>query len=145
VEASFPFVDDGIECTYYWQHIKQNVTGHVDVERTGTYLLTYESEDHVLPVDEEHEKHGGTDCAKLSRVVKTVVVVDTMKPVLAVNYRGQTLKEHHDGLLETHLMADGGSINNAWVVGAVASAVAGIALLGFAAAANGRHSPAVPV
>merc|ERR1711865_79850 len=83
VEASFPYTEEKSSCTdtLDGEMPSASVYGKVDVELTGTYVLTY-----------------------------------------SVTYKG------------SKLMAESTtSTVNGWVIGAVASAVSGVALLGYAA------------
>jgi hypothetical protein len=83
VEASFPFVDQGAHCTdTFSPNIKTDVTGSVNVETTGIYHLTYNAADAA--------GNSASDCAQ--HLIRTVVVTDSMKPVLSVHYRGHIVR-----------------------------------------------------
>merc|ERR1711865_1205207 len=94
VEASFPYTEEKSSCTdtLDGEMPSASVYGKVDVELTGTYVLTH--------------------------FTKTIVVEDTMVPIISLSYKG------------SKLMAESTtSTVNGWVIGAVASAVSGVALL----------------
>jgi hypothetical protein len=73
VEASFPYVDDGINCidpTYGdGDDIVIGVVDGVNVEKTGTYTVSYTATD--------------SNCQE-SQYMRTVVVKDNLKPVLGI-------------------------------------------------------------
>jgi len=87
----------------------------VDVEETANYVLTYNVAD--ANVNEAHYK-------------KTVVVLDRMAPEIVLSYTGT-------GLMEEDTFVNG------WVVGAVASAITGIAML--AISSKNSVATSVPV
>jgi hypothetical protein len=137
VEASFPYTEEASTCTDTLDGAMPDASiyGTVDVELTGTYVLTYSVTD----------KNGnGADPAQCSGVnenhrsgshfTKTVVVEDTMVPIISLQYKG------------SKLMAESTtSTVNGWVIGAVASAVSGVALLGYAATRKATVATSVPV
>merc|ERR1711966_83776 len=137
VEASFPYTEEASTCTDTLDGAMPDacIYGTVDVELTGTYVLTYSVTD----------KNGnGADPSKCSGVnqnhrsgshfTKTVVVEDTMVPIISLKYKG------------SKLMAESTtSTVNGWVIGAVASAVSGVALLGYAATRKATVATSVPV
>merc|ERR1711966_377690 len=137
VEASFPYTEEASTCTDTLDGAMPDASiyGTVDVELTGTYVLTYSVTD----------KNGnGADPSKCSGVnqnhrsgshfTKTVVVEDTMVPIISLKYKG------------SKLMAESTtSTVNGWVIGAVASAVSGVALLGYAATRKATVATSVPV
>jgi hypothetical protein len=88
VEASFPYSDPGALCTDNLDGKKDradvSVAGKVDVEATGKYYLTYRVE------DEAGNWNDGA-CSGSKAYVRTVVVVDTLRPVIAVRYGGKIL------------------------------------------------------
>merc|ERR1711998_161329 len=98
-------------------------TSTITVEKTGTYVLTYS-------VTDKNGNGDGRTCkaasgAKTDHFTKTVVVEDTMIPIISLKYRGTNL---------VGMMAEQSTTTvNGWVIGAVASAVSGVALLGYAA------------
>ena len=80
--------------------------------------------------------------------MRTVVIQDTLKPVIQIKYKGNEVAKggfadkgtngedneaYQDGKDAGHFMAEetATSTVNGWVIGAVASAVTGLALLGF--------------
>jgi len=108
------------------------IEGHVDVESTGTYTLTYSATD-------KNGNVGGAIKADgtCTSIFKTVIVEDTMVPIISLKYRGNNL---------VGMMAESTTTTvNGWVVGAVASAVSGVALLGYAATRKATVATSVPV
>merc|ERR1711918_301085 len=94
----------------------------VNTEKVGTYVVTYRIKD----------KAGNWNdgkCKGSKHYKRTVTVKDTLKPVI-----GQ-------GNPAAKLMAETSSVNG-WIVGAIASAVAGVALL---ALGNKQTTTSVPV
>merc|ERR1711918_207741 len=116
VEASFPYTEEPSTCTDTLDGAMPNahIYGSVNVEETGTYVLTYSVTD--------KNGNGGN---KTDGFTKTVVVEDTMIPIISLKYRGTDL---------VGMMAEQSTTTvDGWVIGAVASAVSGVARLGYAA------------
>jgi hypothetical protein len=150
-EASFAYKDAGATCTDTLAGLIKTVkTGKVDVETTGCQYVTYSATD-----SHGNSNTGGGKCInKQKKVVRTICVRDTLKPVIALHYgkhkihqgkatdkgiNGQANPAHkHDG---GAMMAESSSVNG-WVIAAVASAVAGVALL---AVGSKKVSTSVPV
>jgi len=84
IEASFPYLDEGVHCTDNFPHPELQYThvGHVDVEKTDTYRVTYIATDRA----------GNTNmhCGQ-APVIRTVTVKDTLLPVIGLTYRDQSL------------------------------------------------------
>jgi len=151
VEASFPYTEAASTCTDTLDGAMPNavVTGHVDVETTGQYILTYSATDKAgngdstrLQACKEVHTALGED-SRWSRgenhFTKTVIVEDTMVPIISLKYRSQQL-------VGDNLMAESTTTTvNGWVIGAVASAVSGVALLGYAATRKAAVATSVPV
>ena len=88
VEASFPYVDTGALCTddldgviaartYSWgKLVKPDQI--VNTEHTGTYVITYRAQDVA----------GNWNADSVKHAERTVVVVDTLKPVMAMIQNG---------------------------------------------------------
>jgi hypothetical protein len=136
VEASFPYTEAGSVCTDsidgYIGDAK--VIGTVDIERTGTYTLTYTA------TDMNNNGYGLNNLACVvnnKHTVKTIVVEDTMVPIISLKYRSHQL-------LGQQLMAEA-SATQAWMIGAIASAISGVAILGYAATRKNTVSTTVPV
>jgi hypothetical protein len=162
VEASFPYTEEVSTCTDTLDGAMPDahVYNTVDVEKTGTYVLTYSVTDKNGNGDGRTCKsaactactEAGTctadDCigGNTDHFTKTVIVEDTMVPIITVKYRGQALVGNHDDSnWNRHaLMAERSNSVNGWVIGAVASAVSGLALLGYAATRK-TVSTSVPV
>merc|ERR1711966_427752 len=111
------------------------IYGTVDVETTGSYTLTYSV------TDKNNNGAVAADCAAAhinngNHFTKTVVVEDTMVPIISLKYRGNNL---------VGMMAESTTTVNGWVIGAVASAVSGVALLGYAATRKATVATSVPV
>merc|ERR1711939_160529 len=97
---------------------KARTLGNVNTELTGTYKLTYRTKGQ-------------------REVIRTVTVKDTLKPVIALHFGGKKIHESRAtdkgvngqrNLAQDKWMAETSSVNG-WIVGAIASAVAGVALL----------------
>merc|ERR1719420_2104444 len=137
VEASFPYSEEPSTCTDTLDGAMPNahIYGDVDVEKTGTYVLTYS-------VTDKNGNGDGSGCnaasgTKTDHFTKTVVVEDTMIPIISLKYRGTNL---------VGMMAEQSTTTvNGWVIGAVASAVSGVALLGYAATRKATVATSVPV
>jgi len=79
-EASFPYADGGATCTDTLDGSlgAAKVHSNVNIETTGTYTVSYTAAD----------KAGNAQC-KAGGYVRTVVVKDTLKPVIALRYEGK--------------------------------------------------------
>jgi len=137
VEASFPYTEEASTCTDTLDGAMPNavIYGTVDVESTGSYTLTYSV------TDKNNNGAVASDCAAAhinngNHFTKTVVVEDTMVPIISLKYRGNNL---------VGMMAESTTTVNGWVIGAVASAVSGVALLGYAATRKATVATSVPV
>merc|ERR1711990_1072286 len=132
-EASFPYSDLGAVCT---DNIDGNlgaakVAGSFNVEKVGTYKLTYSTKD----------RSGNKNCKKY---VRTVIVQDTLKPVISLHFKNKMIHKSgagekgtngqfnpaHGAAGNPYFMSESQTSVNGWVIGAVASAVSGVALLG---------------
>jgi hypothetical protein len=90
VEASFPYTDAGAVCT---DTLSGALVAHedglsdIDVEHTGTYVITYTATDHSgnTNVGCAHNYNAATHLT-----LRTVVVMDTLKPVIGLQYAGNT-------------------------------------------------------
>merc|ERR1711918_301132 len=74
------------------------IYGKVNVEQTGTYVLTYSA------TDKNGNGRNAKKCAQ-AHFTKTVVVEDTMVPIISLKYKGNKL------------MAESTSTVNGWVIG----------------------------
>merc|ERR1712238_539603 len=137
VEASFPYTEEKSSCTdtLDGEMPSASVYGKVDVELTGTYVLTYSVTDkNGNGADPKKCKGTNSDHRHATHFTKTIVVEDTMVPIISLSYKG------------SKLMAESTtSTVNGWVIGAVASAVSGVALLGYAATRKATVATSVPV
>merc|ERR1712137_1292667 len=148
-EASFPYEDLGATCT---DNIDGNlgaatVTGTFDVEKVKDYFLTYTTQD----------KSGNKQCKPY---VRKIVVQDTLKPVISLHFNNKVIHKsdasdfgtngkdqpNPAGLAASNpnFMAETQTSVNGWVIGAIASAVTGVALLGFSMKKN-TVATSVPV
>ena len=156
-EASFAYSDAGVTCS---DLIDGPVTGttmapvgpkegasaittEADmVETVGTYFITY------WAINSVGLRSDGKCRGTSNTYVRTVVIQDTLKPVIQIKYKGNEVAKggsedkgtngeanpaYQGGKDAGHFMAEetATSTVNGWVIGAVASAVTGLALLGF--------------
>jgi hypothetical protein len=88
IEASFPYVDPGFSCTDNLDGMltltdaNSAVVNPLNVEAVGTYLITYRAHD---------SSTNWNDGCNKPTLVRTVNVVDTLRPVIAVHDNGQFL------------------------------------------------------
>jgi hypothetical protein len=130
----------------------------VNVEKTGVYYVTYFAHDAAMNWNYKAKAacdgREGSNCDGFDNDIRTVHIVDTLKPVIALDYNG--FFEYGDasdtGLDGTSTMATGLNTHNpvdkdqangvtymaerntslsGWMIGAIASAVTGVALLGY--------------
>ena len=160
-EASFPYTDAGATCTDSIDGtITAVVTNPVDVETIGTYHVTYRAKNNVGTWNDDA-------CRGLSvKYVRTVEVIDTLKPVIRLKYNGAEVARGETSDTGVHGQANGayargvaqlerhvghgdfmaesaGAGADSWLLAAAASAVTGLALLSFSKRA--AVSVAVPV
>jgi len=158
-EASFAYTDAGVTCS---DLIDGSITGQTlapvgpigddpstttlaqMVEHVGTYEITYRAQNSVGLWNDG--KCRGTS----NTYVRTVIVQDTLKPVIQIKYKGVEVARgadgpdsmlsgvtrknpaYNDAKAAGHFMAEETTSSvNGWVIGAIASAVTGLALLGF--------------
>jgi hypothetical protein len=111
VEASFPYTDPGFTCTdsidgaLDLTGANTQVISNVNPEHTGRYLITYRAK------DSSGNWNDCTGCVGGQELVRTVQVVDTLRPVIALHHGGSGLSA--DTFLEA-----GGSKGGAEDVGA---------------------------
>lgn len=144
IEASFPYSDDAVTCTdnldfpaYTLGTVDHSaaltkpasVTGEVDVELTGEYVLSYHATDGAGNTNFATAE--GVACNTDIHQSRTVLVQDTLKPII-------TLKD------QMTLMEESSSVNG-WLIGAIASAVAGVAIVGFSESRKATVATSVPV
>jgi len=164
IEASFDYADDFKTSVLCDDELQSNITpvattfdstgaeytSKVNIAKTvGTYTIEYVATDSV-----GNTNQGGNQCKGAQQktvYTRTIVVKDTLKPVIKLELDGQTIKTGSAGRsaaadydsrypnptvatnVKTYLMAEETSTTavNGWVMGAVASAVSGLALLGY--------------
>jgi len=153
IEASFPFnPTDGVDCTdeatTTSELVKNTVQlGSVDVEQIGVYRLTYRVKDH-------NGNWNDGKCTGTHKYIRTVNVIDTLKPVIGLKLDGGRLDASQIGEAETSeltgklnpahaamkeaaqasmtrrlLALDGASTNSWWTASAFAGAI-GCAVVG---------------
>lgn len=156
-EASFPYTDLGAKCSDTHDGALPYITvGKFDVEKVDTYKLTYRSKDKSgnwndgnngknrchCDATRDAARPGRGNCIK--HYVRTIVVKDTLKPVISLSYANKEIhrskatdtgvnhgKENQLNPAAKHVfMAETQTSVNGWIMGAVASATAGVALLG---------------
>merc|ERR1712100_170068 len=111
----------------------------VNADRIGTYVITYRSVNSVGKWNDDTTCRGG-----YYNYIRSVKVVDTLKPVITLRYDlgdgNKDIVNTPDSLIEDQadfdkqtLMAEDATTSgvNGWVLGAIASAVTGLALLGY--------------
>jgi hypothetical protein len=143
LEASFPYDDTTpVHCTDdMLGELNYSRIGELNVERTGTYHITYRARD-------ASKNFNDGLCKGSNSHVRTVVVVDTLQPVVSLAYAGELVQKSGPGSNSTTdagypnpaitygaLMAEGGGARAggaAWLVGAGA---AGLVAVAYAAAA----------
>jgi len=162
VEASFPYVDGGATCSDVFDGTKavdthysygKRVVKGINVEQTGTYVITYSATDESNNSCRKNENKNPR---------RTVVVADTLKPVIGLEYGGKLIHratseqksnhvtDHRRGGVKQQNTATFGngrktlnpadnyffmaesSATSPFVLGAIASAIAGIALFSYA-------------
>merc|ERR1711871_724090 len=148
-EASFSYVDAGASCSDEVDGVVQTrVTNPVNVEVTGTYVVTYRAVNSAGLYNNEQTCDDGPNQYK-----RTVTVKDTLKPVVEVKFKhtvvgrsAATDKAVHNNAANPagdHVfMAEAQATSSAWVFGAAASAIAGLALL---VASKRQQQVSVPV
>jgi len=91
-EASFSYVDAGAECSDEVDGVVRTlVSNPVDVERTGTYYVTYRACNSVGLCNDGKSTDGKSHTCLNTNVVykRQVTIEDTLKPVLSVSYKEQ--------------------------------------------------------
>ena len=148
-EASFPYTDLGATCQDIIDGPVATVIKTdeaVNVEKAGTYYLTYRAVNSVGLWNDGSCLHNG-NLATNAAPVRTIVIKDTLKPVIQVKYKGvevgrsdptnvgtgtngESNDAYDEGVKAGSFMAEESTSSaNGWVIGAVASAVTGLALL----------------
>jgi len=161
VEASFPYSEEPTTCTDSLDGALTPVQTvslssdpsalykQVDVELTGTYTITYCAKDMHNNGDVTDENGVETctctgSCAQECKF-RTVTVQDTIVPIIQLHYQDKDLVQAAAGSgQQWSYMAEVAS-SNGWLIGAVASAVSGVALLGYTLSRKTATSTSVPV
>jgi len=162
-EASFTYTDAGVSCSdtidgelpdsMVETLVNGQLDGSVNVGKTGVYIVTYRAHNSAMMYnDYETCKGTGDQPDGGAHYMRTVNVVDTLKPVVEVRFKGvvvgrsaenvkQDPKERaahdpqvknpaYDSWTPGPFMAEAQSSASVWVLAAAAAAVAGIAMLG---------------
>lgn len=154
VEASFPYTEHDVLCTDTFEGElvnRKTCVGNclnsldVDVEHTGTYAMIWSATDSsgngqsAIDNDRVRDNVLGVPC-NYDEIAVTVTVKDTKSPSIELTYKSNVIHARH----QTTLMEETSSVNG-WTIGAVASAVSGVALLGYAATRRSNVATSVPV
>jgi hypothetical protein len=98
LEASFPFYDPGAVCTDTLDGpIPFFTINPVNTEATGTYYVTYKARDahknwnDGTPADGKLAWRDGSTCKVPNTYTRTVVVIDTLRPVIGLKYINKNL------------------------------------------------------
>jgi len=161
LEASFKFKDSGARCMDTLDgKLKTIKKGSVDTQVPGKYRVTYSA------VDSSKNPSYGKNCKSKKPLIRTIIVEDTLKPVITLTTSDGGIMQSSDGsdlghgsvkngaafgtnnggsnpyLTKKSLMAEATTGVNGWIFAAVASAATGVALLGFS---SRSQTVAVPV
>lgn len=146
IEASFPYVDPEVSCSDTMDGMipaietceaspgrscRSVVNGFgPDVEAVGWYIVTWSATDST---------GNGAECPETEGAKRTFTVADSLEPIVSLSYNGVHL-------MRTGEMAElSTTAHSLLVTSAVASAVTGVALLGYAATRNSATQTSVPV
>jgi hypothetical protein len=94
VEASFPYADTGVQCSDDFSPTTTvTETSDVNVEAVGTYHVTYRAEDAAGNYNDGTTTVANRTCSggAQTELVRTVVVIDTLRPVIALKYKNQII------------------------------------------------------
>jgi hypothetical protein len=94
VEASFPYADTGVQCSDEFSPTTTvTETSNVNVEAVGTYHVTYRAEDSAGNYNDGTTTLTNKTCSggAQAELVRTVVVIDTLRPVIALKYKNQII------------------------------------------------------
>lgn len=92
IEASFPYFDSGAICTDDMDGpVDATALSNVNVEATGTYFVTYRAQDDAKNWNDGYngDKAAPGQCKGSRENIRTVVVVDTLRPVLGLQYKSK--------------------------------------------------------
>jgi hypothetical protein len=157
VEASFPYTDAGAVCsdtvdgTVPTQTFKLTAATTVDAivnaEKTGVYIVTYRTQDVNDNWNDDATCGGQGKASTPIYTTRTVTVVDTLKPVIAIGYgtdansmdvfHKSDAKDSGTGgeanPADSHFMATGSAstAGQGWLAGAAAAAMSGFALIAY--------------
>jgi hypothetical protein len=156
-EASYPYADEGVACSDELDgNLPQSqiyASSTVNVEATGVYHVTYEA------INSQGTWNYGFNydtCA----YVRTVTIVDTLKPIIEVKYGSEVVKRTEaldissasgqankandvaSATMWALMSEETSATSNSWLLAAAGSAVTGLALL---ALSRKQAAVAVPV
>lgn len=106
VEASFPYTDPGVDCLDSMGHVDVVVANEVNVEQVGTYTVTYRAKD---AAGNWNDGAACTNPGGATHYVRTVTVVDSLKPHIDLQYKGAPVEVEgalmavHDGTARRRL------------------------------------------
>jgi len=91
IEASFPYVDPGATCLESSEYefpakLRVKQVSDVNVEATGTYHVTYFTRD-------SYGNKNDVTCKNSKPYTRKIVVVDTLRPVVSLKYRGVKIQQ----------------------------------------------------
>ena len=93
IEASFPYDDAGATCVDNIDASADVVitsTNDVNVEATGTYYVTYRGLDSGKNYNDGTKSVNGT-CKNGAPTIRTVVVIDTLRPIIGLKYNNEVI------------------------------------------------------
>jgi len=157
LEAAFDFTDPGASCSDSLDgSLETQVSGAVTEQEPGTYFITYSA------TDAAGNANYGPDCTLKEPLVRTVIVEDTLKPVISLTMKDGSIlqsgsagglghndvpnhaaKADEDGGSNPYLMAESPANVNGWIIAGVGAAVTGVALMGLSSSKS--ESLPVPV
>jgi hypothetical protein len=122
IEASFPFVDTGATCSdnLSLDSLAATVTGEVDVEVTGEYIVTYSATDAAGNTNFDRAWDSSSCNADVPQL-RTIEVVDTLHPVISLH--------DYTHVSDRRLLERAEQRGSTFAWGLVGVAIAGVAFL----------------
>lgn len=149
IETSFPYLDAGAVCSDSVDGKIEDVvvTNPVNVEREGTYFVTYRAKDVA-------GNWNDGACKGSSAYIRTIQVVDTLKPIVALHYHGKIVSqssasdlgangEKNPAAMYGSFMEIASSSNKAMLFLIAASASVGVAILLMSAFSSRKEDPGI--
>jgi hypothetical protein len=142
IEASFPYLDHQVMCSdnLDLQPRIASVTGNIDVELTGNYVLTYSATD--MAQNTNFHLLSGVACNAGVSQKRTVTVIDSLKPVITLRSHDQLSigEGAPEGYGMMHPVMEQAAAHGMWGVIAIAApAAAGLVALLFARRRSARQ------